>query len=242
MTENTPQPPPAANANGATRMGTLLDAAAFNLDIAQQYIDESRFVIEHWLINFHYAITLLARYRNDPVRRGEAARSLLAIVNPSQKPKLPDHHDGVSVARLVAEAHYNLGVCHELDGTWDLAAQSYVQAAEIARSQGEALHPVLVFAQIGFVSVRVAALREASVHERLAGQAPQSASDANVIAAIQEIKARLESWREARPTSLWGLGSESDRQPLPRDILDRISRRVADFELELAKTGKGDSR
>src|SRR5271154_2068637 len=52
-----------AGVNTAAAGGTLLDSALFNLNVAQQYIDESKHIVEHRLICFHYAIALLARYR-----------------------------------------------------------------------------------------------------------------------------------------------------------------------------------
>src|ERR1019366_6080281 len=70
-------------ADNANKEGSLLDSALFNLNIAHQYIDESKHLPEHRLVCFHYAVALLARPLSppNPVMIGRARRYLLQAAN-----------------------------------------------------------------------------------------------------------------------------------------------------------------
>jgi len=135
--------------------GTLLDSALLNLNIAQQYIDESRHLVEHRLICFHYAVAILARYR-DPYRKEmiHLARQHLVdatnwnLVDDSRK--LRDAHD-----RIICEAQYNLGVIDELEHKYDSSQEYYDCAAVAAEQKGPDYAGVEILAKFGRISARL---------------------------------------------------------------------------------------
>jgi hypothetical protein len=108
------------------QIGTLLDAASYNLNIAQQYIDSARFPAEHRLICFHYGIALLARYRAKPEMRALARQYFEMAVN--WRVEENDENARRVFHRILAESYYNLGVIDELDGDYRSALDSYLNA------------------------------------------------------------------------------------------------------------------
>jgi len=139
----------------------LLDSALLNLNIAQQYIDESRHLVEHRLICFHYAVALLARYR------GASNRSMLALARQyfvdsanwrflpgPDADRLDDAH-----ARVVCEAHYNLGVIDELSGDFESAEEYYGRAARTGQRRGPDYAGVEILAKFGVISAGIKSLK-----------------------------------------------------------------------------------
>ena|ERR1700722_14007262 len=110
--------------------GSMLDSALYNLNIAQQYIDETAYLAEHRLISFHHGIALLARYPSDPGKLAVAHQCLTDAANWQISEKDWDTLGG-SYMQIVCEAHYNLGVIEEIRKRFDRAVDHYEQAIDI---------------------------------------------------------------------------------------------------------------
>jgi hypothetical protein len=136
--------------------GTLMPATLFNLMIAEQYIDETRFPAEHKLVCFHYGVALLAAHRNDPVKRGLAAQYLAAAAGwVAGDDRNEEFSNGID--RIVCESHYNLGVIEELDGHYPDAEKHYGRAIRIVSnhetsSDAPNAHQLGIFDNVGIVA------------------------------------------------------------------------------------------
>ena len=137
----------------------LLDSALFNLDIAQQYIDESVHLVEQRLISFHYAVALLAKYRNplNLTMLGRARQYLVDAANwrfaaDEHAERLADAHD-----RIVCEANYNIGVIDELEKQNESANEYYGKAIAIAADRGYS--GVEILARLGRISTAIKGMR-----------------------------------------------------------------------------------
>jgi hypothetical protein len=119
------------------REGSLLDSALFNLNIAQQYIDESKHLVEHRLICFHYAVALLARYRadNNEAMIGLARQYLVQAANWPLPANAGKGGGEDAHARIVCEAHYNIGVIDEIKRDYALAEDHYAKAIKVAKGR-----------------------------------------------------------------------------------------------------------
>lgn len=141
--------------------GTLMSAAVYNFLIAQQYIDGTKFPPEYKLVCFHYAISLLAAYRNDRAKRVLASQ-FLAAASAWEAGDEKDLSRKQAIDRIVCESHYNLGVIEELNGEFLKARTSYTAAVEIASN---AAHPerfinVTLLARLGEISSEFQAIRK----------------------------------------------------------------------------------
>lgn len=142
--------------------GSLLDTATYNLDIAQQYIDEAKYLIEHRLICFHYGIALLARDRDDPDKRAKAKQYLQTAANWSIPSDAPPQLIEV-YRRIAAEAFYNLGVIEELDQHFDLAHAKYCRSLEIARPGDGTFEGLRTLCDFGKIATGVARFKRNQV-------------------------------------------------------------------------------
>jgi len=135
--------------------GALLDSALLNLNIAQQYIDESRHLVEHRLICFHYAIAILARYRDPYVKEmiHLARQHFLDAANWN----LDDESKELLNAqeRIICEAQYNLGVIDELEERYDSSHEYYDSAASTAERKGDDYSGIEILAKFGRISVQI---------------------------------------------------------------------------------------
>lgn len=131
---------------------SLIDTAIYNLQIAQQYIDEAKYRAEHRLICFHHGIALLARWRNVKEKRALARQYLEAAANWS----LPSDSSAPLVegyCRIVAEAFYNLGVIYELDKEPVLAEESYRRALQTAPPAEPKFEGLRILCEFALVSI-----------------------------------------------------------------------------------------
>jgi hypothetical protein len=149
----------------------LLGDATYNLDIARQYIDEARHLDEHRIISFHYGVALLADCRNRPPQQtgssiaeaqassklALAAQCFLDVTNWGIRANATAAEVS-AYERIIAEAHYNLGVIQELQGHPKLAEQSYEAARAIAEAQSNRFEGVAILSRFGSISAQVASL------------------------------------------------------------------------------------
>jgi hypothetical protein len=135
--------------------GTLMAAALFNLEIAQQYIDETRYLPEHRLACFHYGVALLAAYRNDPLKRIAAAQCFSLAASWRLETQDPTKQESIekqkSIDRIVCESEYNLGVIDELDKKFDKDPVHYRNALRLAENR---FKNVEILARLGILSWR----------------------------------------------------------------------------------------
>jgi hypothetical protein len=166
--EREPEPTEDLNPNIG---GSMLDSALYNLNIAQQYIDETAYLAEHRLISFHHGIALLARYRNDPGKLAVAHQCLTDAANWQISEKDWDTLGG-SYMQIVCEAHYNLGVIEEIRKRFDRAVDHYEHAIDIDKriagfqSKRHCRSPrptgVEVLAKFGSISAAISLIDELS--------------------------------------------------------------------------------
>jgi hypothetical protein len=97
---------------------SMLDSALYNFNIAKQHTDETAYLAEHRLINFHYGVALLARYRNVPEKLTVAHQCFTDAANRKLKPNSEIKYE-IAYLRIVSEAYYNLGVIEELQAHFD---------------------------------------------------------------------------------------------------------------------------
>ena len=163
---------------------TLIPAAVNNLMIAQQYIDGTKFSIEHKLVSFHYGVALLADGRDDPYKRN-LAREYLTAAAGWQPQESVDDKVARAANRILCEARYNLGVIEELNENYGAAREQYSAALDLTVGPNRAfrddapsyaateLGNVAVLAHLGWISADVAELRL----EVLAGRSDEGFSD-----------------------------------------------------------------
>jgi hypothetical protein len=146
----------------ASQDSTLMPAALYNLMIAEQYIDETKFPAEHKLVCFHYGVALLATHRDDTVKRGLASQYFAAAAG-WQASDDANEESKEAIDRVVCESHYNLGVIEELGGNCHDATIHYERAISIATKRADRtnnmvtselgiLDNVAIVAQLGRIS------------------------------------------------------------------------------------------
>jgi tetratricopeptide (TPR) repeat protein len=209
----------------------LLDSAIKNLYVAQQYIDESKHLVEHRLICFHYAISLLARYRSAYEKqildligdhKGEPTHAQVARLNTEEKEKISLARHLLEDAanwrlrqdentarlddaykRIVCEAQYNLGVIDEIEGRFQLAVDHYIRALNIVFERDS--------------NATMAAERRGPIY-----------SGVEVLARLGCISCSVRSLHQGRPIEIedpdqtTGTGKNVKIQMNEREILDQI--------------------
>jgi hypothetical protein len=179
------------------REGSLLDSALFNFNIAQQYIDESKHLVEHRLICFHYAVALLARYRadNNKAMIGLARQYLVQAANWPLPSNVRKHGGEDAHARIVCEAHYNIGVIDEIGHNYALAEGNYAQAIKIAKKRRN-YGGVEILAAFGQISTMKSVVAKSDDSKRL-----------EILYRIKMLKRRINAVQSSKAPAAGGFGS-----------------------------------